>query len=103
MARAIPLGAPLDIPARVHEHRLAPHIAAAEQPLVERTAGALRCPGHDAVEVRDGLERIVSNVLAAVVPMEWRVDVSARVGDQLDLPDLECRAGSVPGLGRIAR
>jgi len=53
----------MDIPARVHEHRLAPHIAAAEHARVERPAGALRRPNHDALEVGDGLERIIGNVL----------------------------------------
>src|SRR5438128_2138381 len=35
--------------------------------------------------------------------MERRIDVGACVGEQLDLPDLEGRAGGVAGLGRIAR
>src|SRR5207244_1907382 len=39
----------------------------------------------------------------AIIPVEWSVDVRPRVGEQLDLPDLEGRSGGVAGLGRIAR
>src|SRR5437762_10645996 len=95
MPGAVALGAPVDIPARMYEPRLARRVPPAEQPLVERPAGALRCPDDDALEVRDDLKRIVRNVLAAVVPMERRIDVGAGIGQQLDLPDLEGRARSV--------
>ena len=103
MAGPIAIGAPVDVPAGVYEDRLAAHVQAAEHTCVERAAGALRGPDHDALEVRDRLKRIISHVLAAVVSMERRIDIGAGVGEQLDLPDLEGRAGSVTGLRCVAR
>src|SRR5437016_12988897 len=95
MAGAIALGAPIDVPAGVYEHRSAPHGPPAEHACVERPAGALSCPNHAALEVGEGLERTIGNVTAAVVAVERRIDVGAGVGEQLDLPGLECRAWGV--------
>src|SRR5256884_1109387 len=66
MSRAVALGAPVDVPAGVYEHRFPLHVPPAEHACVERPAGALRCADHDALEVRDSLKRIVRNVLAAL-------------------------------------
>src|SRR6059036_4068867 len=103
MAGTIALGAPIDVPAGVYEHRSAPHGPPAEHVLVERPAGALSCPNHAALEVGDGLKGIIGNVLTAVVAVERRIDIGAGVGEQLDLPDLECRTGGVACLGCVAR
>src|SRR3989441_5702588 len=58
MPRAVALGAPVDVPAGMYEHRFPLHVPPAEHACVERPAGALSCPNHDALEVGDGLERI---------------------------------------------
>src|SRR5881398_29013 len=102
MPRAVALGAPVDVPTGVYQHRFAAHVPPAEYACVERPAGALRCADEDALDVRDSLKRVVRNVLAALVPVERRVDVGARVSEQLDLADLEGRAGGVAGLGCVA-
>src|SRR2546426_10479504 len=59
MPRAVALGAPVDVPAGVYEHRFPLHVPPAEHACVERPAGALSCPNHDALEVGHGLEGIV--------------------------------------------
>src|SRR2546430_14451435 len=103
MIRRPPRSTLLPYPPLFRPPRFPLHVPPAEHACVERPAGALSCPNHDALEVGHGLERIIGNVPAAVVPVERRVDVGAGVGEQLDLADLERRGGGVAGLGRIAR
>src|SRR5439155_27044425 len=88
---AVPLGPPVSVPPGVHEHGLAPHVMAPEQRIVEPAPGARRRADHDAVQVSHGFERIVPDVLGAIVPMERRVDIRPAVGEHVDLPDLKRR------------
>src|SRR5437764_3543054 len=103
MAGAVPLGAPVDVPARVHEHGLALHLPPAKRLDIERATVALRDPDDDALQIGDRFEWEVGDVLAVLVTMRRRVDVGPGVGEQVDLPDLKARARAIAGPRGVAR
>ena len=95
MSRAVSLGPPMRIPPGVHQHGLAPYVVTTEPRGVKRALFALGRADYDSFQIGHGLERIVPDILPAVVAMEWSIDVGARVRQHLDLAHLEGRARSV--------
>src|SRR5216110_2957807 len=105
LSRRVGVGAPVPVPARVHQDGCAAYVAIAKPGGVEATP-PLRTGGgahHEALEIGDGLERITGDVLCSLVTVEGGVDVGTGVRQQLDLADLESRAGSVASARRVAR
>ena len=56
MAGAVPLGAPVDVPSRVHEHGLAPHLPPAKRLDIERATVALGDADDHALQIGDRVE-----------------------------------------------
>lgn len=85
---AVAVGPPVRVPSRVHQHRGTPDVAIADRP-VEPLArdGALR-PRREAHAERGkpghAGERQGGEILAVLVPVERRVEVSAGISDQVD-------------------
>ncbi len=97
------LRAPMLVPAGGDEHGSTADIDAFEG---LRPDGSLRratAVDEDALEVDDALQGQVGQVLAAGKSMRRRVDVGPGVRDEIDPPDLERRAGRVPGRRRLVR
>src|SRR2546430_12438899 len=103
MSRAVSLGLPMRIPPGVHQHGLAPDVVTTEPGGVERAPVALGRADHDCFQISHRLERIVPDILPAVVPMKRSIDVRPRVRQHLDLAHLEGRAGTVTDARRVAR
>ena len=56
MAGAVPLSAPVDVPARVHEHGLALHLPPAKRLDIERATVALGDADDHALQIGDRVE-----------------------------------------------
>src|SRR5438552_4038546 len=103
MARPVPLGPPMRIPPSVHQDGLATHVVTTEPGGVERAPLAVGSADHDSFQISHGLERVVPDILPAVVAVKRGIDVCPRVREHLDLADLEGGAGSVAAARRVAR
>ena len=89
------VGAPMRVPAGVHEHRSPIHVLPLESRRIDRAFRANTRAYDDARQIGDCFQRIARDVAAVFVAMERGVDVGTGVGQELDLADLKSGAGRV--------
>src|SRR4051812_8748096 len=94
MAAVILLGAPVSVPARLHQHGAAAHLALAQGQAVDRSLASLRADD-DTVEVRERGERKLGEIFTVGVTVEGAVHVRTGVRHHLDLADVELRTRGI--------
>jgi len=89
------IGAPMPIPSRVHENCLAAKIQLVEA-IGSYGGDVVVDPDDYALDRRQVLQRQLGNVDAVCITVKRTVDVRPRIGDHLDLSNLEFGSRLVP-------
>src|SRR5688572_25179459 len=91
----IRVSAPMTVPAGVEQHGPAAETLGANRDLIDCATLRSIDPHDYAIEIRDGFEWQLREILPVLIPMERTIDVRPGVGDHLDLTNLEFRARSI--------
>src|SRR5712692_108431 len=70
LTAGVRIGAPVRVPARVHQHGLPVHVLAPEARGIDRAFGSGAHPHDDAGQIGDGFQSIARDVAAVFVTME---------------------------------
>src|SRR5688500_1885314 len=95
MPLEIRVSAPMTAPAGVEQHGPAADAFRAKRDLIDCATLRSIDPHDYAIEIRNGFERQLREILSVLIPMERAIDVRSGVGDHLDFTNLELGARSI--------
>lgn len=103
MVDAVGLGSPVAVPAGVHEDGLARDIDGLEHGLVDGALLGTEEPNDDPLELGQGGQRQAGEVRSLGEPVEWAIEIGARIGHHRDPADLKLGPLGVQGAGSLPR